>query len=147
MCERRIHERAESETAAAPPPEQAPPPVGHRGDPGIHPCPANAPCLFPQSQCCLPLSSRSPPSLPSPPFPGSLRPSALCLLPLGAVGRAGGGALGRQAMPLPLLDIGTSTVSGEEQEEGKKEKGKGDVFHRRGRTKINTKRKPEKNRR
>lgn len=76
----------------------------------------------------LPLSSRSPPlsplSPPSPPSPGSLRPSALWLLPLGADGRGVGGVLGHLVMPLLLLDTDTSIVRKEDEEEERKPKGK-----------------------
>lgn len=108
----RIHERAESATAAALPPEPAPHPAGHSGDQEIRPSPVIAP--FPSPWCCrsLLLSSKHPP-----PSPGSLRPSALWLLPLGADGRCVVGVLGHLAMPLPLLDTDTSTVRKEEAEE------------------------------
>lgn len=117
VCEWRIHERVESATAAAPPPEPAPHPAGHSGDQEIRPSPVIAP--FPSPWCChsLLLSSKLPP-----PSPGSLRPSALGLLPLGADGRCVVGVLGHLVMPLPLLDTDTSTVrKGEVQERGREE--------------------------
>lgn len=119
VCAWHIRERAESETAAAPPPEPAPRHAGHRGDPEIHPSRVIAPFLSPWSRRPHPLSSRSPP-----PSPGSLHPSALLLLPLGADGRRVGGVSGHLVMPLPPLDTDTSIVRMEEEGEERKPNGK-----------------------